>query len=94
MIKVAKDNFSFKFNLCTVNAFILTLIELTKNVFKVQRRIKPDILITVWNKNNRSGVFRDIKINFLIDRKGRGSICVNLEKIIVIGQDSWGVVQC
>lgn len=29
----------------------------------------------------------------LIDRKGRGCICVNLEKIIMIGQDSWGVVQ-
>lgn len=29
----------------------------------------------------------------LIDRKGRGCICVNLEKIIMIGQDSWGVGQ-
>lgn len=29
----------------------------------------------------------------LIDRKGRGCICVNLEKIIMIGQDSLGVVQ-
>lgn len=45
-------------------------------------------------KTTDLGFFRDIKINFLIDRKGRGSICVNLEKIIVIGQDSWGVVQC
>lgn len=45
-------------------------------------------------KTTDLGYFHGIKINFLIDRKGRGSICVNLEKIIMIGQDSWGVVQC
>lgn len=80
------------FNLC--KCIYIDIDRINQNVFKVQRRIKPDILITVWNKNNRSGFFCDIKINILIDRKGRGSICVNLEKIIVIGQDSWGVVQC